>query len=204
MRVQVPRAEQVERNRRLVLDAARQVFLAKGYDGATLDAIAETAGFSKGVVYSQFANKADLFFALLEQRIDERAAQNERLVGRRRGAGAIEALLRHFERDARDDAGWARVLVEFRTRAMRDATLNRRYAQLHRRTVERLASLLERVRSAGDDVDDDGAVVSPEAMALFILAMGAGLALERSVDSRVLPVDELVAMTVRALGGSAT
>jgi AcrR family transcriptional regulator len=198
MRVQVPRAEQVERNRRLVLDAARQVFLAKGYDGATLDAIAETAGFSKGVVYSQFANKADLFFALLEQRIDERAAQNEWVVGRRRGAAAVEALLRHSERDARHDAGWARVLVEFRTRAMRDAALNRRYAQLHRRTIERLAGLLERVRGDGDTV------VPPEAMALFILAMGAGLTLERSVAPRALPVDELVAMAVRALGGSAT
>ena len=41
-----------------------------------LDVIAEEAGFSKGVVYSQFAGKPDLFIALLEQRIAERAAQN--------------------------------------------------------------------------------------------------------------------------------
>ena len=46
------RVEQVERNRDLVLAAARRVFLHRGYSGATLDAIAQEAGFSKGVVYS--------------------------------------------------------------------------------------------------------------------------------------------------------
>ncbi|HBW18247.1 MAG: TetR/AcrR family transcriptional regulator [Streptosporangiaceae bacterium] len=70
------RAEQNERNRRLVLEAARSIFLARGYHGASVDEIAEQAGFSKGVVYSRFGNKADLFLALLEQRIDERAEQN--------------------------------------------------------------------------------------------------------------------------------
>ena len=68
--------EQGERNRDLVLAAARRVFLARGYAGATLEAIAEDAGFSKGVVYSQFASKADLFFALLARRKAERAEEN--------------------------------------------------------------------------------------------------------------------------------
>src|SRR5262245_25086032 len=79
MAVRLRRAEQVERNRTAVLDAARRVFLDRGYGGATVDAIAEEAGFSKGVVYSQFGSKADMFMALLEQRITERAAQNERI-----------------------------------------------------------------------------------------------------------------------------
>ncbi len=37
------RAEQNERNRALVLDAARRVFLARGYHAATLDEIADEA-----------------------------------------------------------------------------------------------------------------------------------------------------------------
>jgi AcrR family transcriptional regulator len=37
----------------------------------TLDAIADEAGFSKGVVYSRFGSKADLFLALLDRRIEE-------------------------------------------------------------------------------------------------------------------------------------
>jgi len=73
------RAEQAGRNRVLVLDAARRVFLARGYHNATLEQIADEAGFSKGVVYSQFASKADLFLALLDARIAERAEENARL-----------------------------------------------------------------------------------------------------------------------------
>jgi hypothetical protein len=48
MRTAISRVEKVERNRELVLEAARRVFLAKGHEGASLDAIAEDAGFSKG------------------------------------------------------------------------------------------------------------------------------------------------------------
>jgi AcrR family transcriptional regulator len=198
MRVQVPRAEQVERNRRLVLDAARRVFLAKGYDGARLDGIAEEAGFSKGVVYSQFESKADLFLALLDERIEERAAQNERRAARKHGREAMRALLRHFDRDARDEAGWARVLVEFRARALRDPELNRRYAEAHRRSVERLADLIERVHA-----DDDGELpASPFVIAQFIFALGAGLTLERGVDPGALPTDDILAIFERAIGGS--
>ena len=66
MAVRLRRAEQVERNRGAVLEAARQVFIERGYAGASLEAIAEEAGFSKGVGYSQFGSKPELFFALLE------------------------------------------------------------------------------------------------------------------------------------------
>jgi AcrR family transcriptional regulator len=82
------RSLQVERNRQLVLKAARRVFLAKGYAGSSLEAIAEEAGFSKGVVYSQFDSKADLFLALLERRISERAQQNEQVAAESTGAAA--------------------------------------------------------------------------------------------------------------------
>ena len=114
MRTRRTRAEQVEENRTAVLAAAKQVFLARGYAGATLEAIAEEAGFSKGVVYSRFESKADLFLALLEGRIDERAAQNERLVADAPGAAGVLALLENFERDSRAEADWGNVLVEFR------------------------------------------------------------------------------------------
>ena len=46
------RAEQTGQNHERVLEAARRVFLAKGFHVATLDQIANEAGFSKGVIYS--------------------------------------------------------------------------------------------------------------------------------------------------------
>ena len=89
------RAEQSERNRGLVLAAARRVFLARGYHGATLEQIADEAGFSKGVVYSQFESKADLFLGLLEARISEQGGgerQACRVLARRRSAGPDRPL----------------------------------------------------------------------------------------------------------------
>ena len=94
------RAEQVERNREEVLAGARRVFLSRGYGKATVEAIAEDAGFSTGVVYSQFGSKADLFLALLERRIDERAERND--VGHRTAGGldGVQALVLTARRDS--------------------------------------------------------------------------------------------------------
>ena len=197
MTVRLRRAEQVERNRTAVLDAARHVFLDRGYGGATVDAIAEEAGFSKGVVYSQFGSKADMFMALLEQRITERAAQNERLVAGKSLAEAARELLLAADRDVVSDRGWAQLLVEFRAHAARDPILNRRYADAHRRTVAQLAALLARIH--------DQAGKSPAApvtsMAEFVLAMGTGVTLERAANPSALHADHTIAMMLRALDG---
>ena len=197
MAVRLRRAEQVERNRTAVLDAARRVFLDRGYGGATVDAIAEEAGFSKGVVYSQFGSKADMFMELLEQRINERAAQNERVAAGKPLAPAARELLLAANRDVVSEHGWAQLLVEFRAHAARDPVLNRRYADAHRRTVAELAGLLARVH----DRDGTPPVVPVTSMAEFVLAMGTGLTLERAANPAALPADDGVAMMLRALIG---
>src|SRR5262245_46399036 len=56
--------------RRHLLDAAAVVFARKGFHGATIDEVAETAGFTKGAVYSNFENKEDLFFAMVDDRVE--------------------------------------------------------------------------------------------------------------------------------------
>jgi AcrR family transcriptional regulator len=199
MTVRLRRAEQVERNRTAVLDAARSVFLDRGYGGATVDAIAEEAGFSKGVVYSQFGSKADMFMALLEQRITERAAQNERLVAGKSLADAARELLLAANRELVSEQGWAQLLVEFRAHAARDPVLNRRYADSHRRTVAELAALLARLHEQAGT----SPTVPPQSMAEFVLAMGTGLTLELAANPAALPMDDGLAMMLRALDGVA-
>ncbi len=54
-----------EVRRRAILDAAWQVFLERGFAGATIDAVVERAGGSKATVYAQFGNKEGLFVALV-------------------------------------------------------------------------------------------------------------------------------------------
>ena len=199
MTVRLRRAEQVERNRTVVLDAARRVFLDRGYGGATVDAIAEEAGFSKGVVYSQFGSKADMFMTLLEQRITERAAQNERVVAGKSLAEAGRELLLAANRDAVSEQGWAQLLVEFRAHAARDPVLNRRYADAHRRTVGQLAALLTGLY----DRAGISPAVPPQSMAEFVLAMGTGVTLERAANPAALPEDHAISLMVNALVGPA-
>lgn len=64
-----PRAAHLgpERRRPLVLDAAMEVFLEHGFEGASMNAIAERAGVSKPVVYDCFASKDELFKALFRR-----------------------------------------------------------------------------------------------------------------------------------------
>jgi AcrR family transcriptional regulator len=196
MATRLTRPQQVERNRELVVDAARAVFTEAGYAKATLDAIAERAGFSKGVVYSQFDSKADLFLVLLERRIDERADQNRTIATGLSPPEVVAAVLDAAERDATADPAWQQVLVEFRAQAARDPALNRRYAALHERTVERLSRML-------DDVYARAAVPAPAPMrtlAEFVLAIGTGVTLERSANADALPRDEMLVIVSRALG----
>ena len=50
--------------RRRLLDAALEVFAERGYASANLDQVAAAAGLTKGAIYSNFASKDDLFFAM--------------------------------------------------------------------------------------------------------------------------------------------
>jgi len=180
------RVEKVGRNRQLVLAAARRVFLARGYAGATLDAIADEAGFTKGVVYSQFQSKADLFLALLEQRIAERAEQNAQLADEVGGASSAElvtALLALADQLQLADPDWSLLVVEFRAQAARDPELGRRYAIAHAQTIDRLARTLAGVyERAGVQPP-----VPPHRLAEFALAIGSGVVLERAANPDALP-----------------
>lgn len=64
------RTENKEHRINTILNAARQVFFAKGYVRATMDEIAAGAGVSKPVVYSHFSSKDALFFSLVLPVID--------------------------------------------------------------------------------------------------------------------------------------
>jgi hypothetical protein len=100
------------------------------------------------------------------------------------------------DRDSREEWGWALVLIEFRGHVSHDPELNRRYAALHARTVDQLATLLEQLCArAGVD-----RVVPPRSMAEFMLAVSHGTRLERATAPDALPTSDLIALTTRALG----
>jgi AcrR family transcriptional regulator len=196
MTTRLRRPEMVARNREAVLAAARRVFLERGYAGATLEMIAEEAGFSKGVMYSQFDSKADLFLTLLHRRIDERAQEQDRIVNEHVGADGLRALIERFSQDAAAQSAWLRATIEFRALASRDPELNQRYAAAHARTVERFASALALLCMKAKV----GPAVSERLMAEFILALSSGTVLEWAANPAALPIDDVVQLVARALG----
>jgi AcrR family transcriptional regulator len=57
--------------RRQILDGARKVFMDLGFDGASMNEIARSAGVSKGTLYVYFADKSRLFEAIVEGEVLE-------------------------------------------------------------------------------------------------------------------------------------
>jgi AcrR family transcriptional regulator len=61
------RERRLEHTRALLLDAAEEVFAAKGFMAASVDDIAHAAGYTKGAIYKHFATKEDLFLAVSDR-----------------------------------------------------------------------------------------------------------------------------------------
>ena len=61
----VPAAADDSAKRRQIVEGAREIFLAKGFDAASMSDIARTAGVSKGTLYVYFENKEQLFEAIV-------------------------------------------------------------------------------------------------------------------------------------------
>jgi len=187
MSPRLSRAEQNDRNRALLLAAALRVFLARGYHAASLEQIADEAGFSKGVVYSRFESKADMFLALLTDRIAERAAQNAAAAGQLARPGDLAALLALAWQAERAAPGWRLLVTEFRVHAARDPQLSRRYAAAHARTVDGIAGVLGLVAErAGRAL-----AVPPRQLAELLLAIETGLALEQLADPGAVSLPQL-------------
>jgi AcrR family transcriptional regulator len=68
-----------QQTRDVLIAAAMEVFARRGYEGASLEEIAETAGFTRGAIYKNFGGKEDLFFAVID-RFNEQVVEAFRAV----------------------------------------------------------------------------------------------------------------------------
>lgn len=55
-----------QQTRDALVAAATEVFARRGFEGAALEEIAETAGFTRGAIYKHFDDKEDLFLAVID------------------------------------------------------------------------------------------------------------------------------------------
>ena len=172
MRVAPTRAQRQAQTRQELVDAAERLFTAQGFHATSLDAVAAEAGFKKGAVYSNFASKEDLFFAVYERRVDVRVAEVERtLEAAPTPRDGIERIIPGNGDRPQANDGWMAVFFEFWAHVLRHPELRERFAAQHRRIIDVLAGAMV---ESGEQMTDD-----PHKLATARYAMQLGLQLER-------------------------
>ncbi|GAA3787334.1 TetR/AcrR family transcriptional regulator [Streptomyces phyllanthi] len=175
------RVESQERTRERLVATARELFLRDGYGATSLSDVAETAGYSKGAVYSNFRSKDHLCLAVLD---DVRAEQLVLLTDSVMRDGGIDDRLAAFaawgEAHIGDEA-WTTLEVEFLTRARHDDELRGEITARVAVIREVLAQLLE---ALARDLGVSPAMPADQA-AMTLLSLGIGLGIQRIADPAV-------------------
>jgi AcrR family transcriptional regulator len=195
------RADSQRRTRRTLVRTARELFLRDGYFATSLERVAETAGYSKGAVYSNFASKDDLCLAVLDLVVAERARE---LVGALASAtdtaGRIAAA-ENWVDEVTADRGWITLEVECASQVRGDPRLR---AALAERAAARRTSVAKALSVAA--VAAGTTLPAPaEDLATALISAGLGLAMQRAVDPtlEVRPVFGTFAALVAGLADGA-
>ncbi len=85
-------AERTAATRAQLLLAARKLFADKGFSEVSTQQIVADAGVTRGALYHQFADKADLFAAVYEQVEEELVADVVTAIAAENPAGTLEAM----------------------------------------------------------------------------------------------------------------
>jgi AcrR family transcriptional regulator len=130
-----------EETRARLLAAAADVFAKKGYERASVDDIAQAAGFTKGAVYWNFASKEELFLALVQER--EAALLDEFFAAAAaRSDDYVANLTEVFKRRAPDPNEW-KIWMEFRLYASRRPALARKMKKQGDEAFQALVAALD-------------------------------------------------------------
>jgi AcrR family transcriptional regulator len=193
-------AEAREQTRRNLLAAARRAFGERGFAGASLEQIAERAGYTRGALYYNFpGGKEELFIALLEERIDNRVEVTRTVF---EGGGDDAAATITQAREAAANAGaavrenreWQLLFFEFALHGARD-----------RRFAARLAASEARLRSALADLIEERAAalggeppIPADNLARALNALANGIMLDRLIEPEDVS-DDLLEQVVELL-----
>jgi len=176
------RAERQAQTRSQLIDAAAQVFARRGFQAASVEEIAEEAGYSHGAVYSNFEGKADLFIAVFEDYMAERVRELAETQAELADDASLEVRARALadqwmDRLARDRESFA-LHMEFLAHAGRDPQLARRFGTRSSAMREAVARYISHYQQeAGLEP-----VMPTDDLALILRALGIGLAIESLVS----------------------
>ena len=144
-----------ENTRARLLEAAALVFAEEGLDGATVEAVCERAGFTRGAFYSNFESKDELFLELAGsvggERLRTVAARIEELTA----SGALApdcdlgVLVQQVMDTGTDDRLGVMLLSEIRIHALRDEAFGRAYLAQEQEMVDGIARIITDVVATG-------------------------------------------------------
>ncbi len=186
--------------RERLLDAALDVFHARGASTPSLSDIAQLAGVTRGAVYVHFENKADLFTALCERTMlpMDATSAGDPSVG---PLARLRALcIYQMQQTVRDERyrRMSDILFHRFERSEQNAAIVERMAQRRGRCIDARKGLMREAMAAGElpaDLDLDRAIPLLHACVTGIirdsLLAGSEIDLERDATSYV---DALLAM----------
>jgi AcrR family transcriptional regulator len=194
------RDERKQQTRADLLATARSVFEERGFHAASLDEIAEAAGYSKGAIYSNFEGKDELFLAVLTEHLDRRVRA---LVDVGLDQDTFEQGIRAVARSGVEvglrEPAWTPLLVEFWTHASRRDGLRAAVLALHERQLDGLAALVEELALR----HGRRFRIAPREVVRGTGALGRGFALERLLDPGASYADAYEELFVAATLGVA-
>jgi AcrR family transcriptional regulator len=170
------RAQSRAQTRQRLVDAAMREFARQGYAGASVNVIAEEAGYTVGALYSNFTTKDELFWAAFEQHCAGELAALEELVAT---TGSWQQLLsavtdRFTDLDEQHRQWWC-LWAELWL-----------YGQRHPETAHRLAAVQQDSRAViARAMARDGQPADPERVAL-VHALWTGFMLYRLADPHAI------------------
>lgn len=194
------RAEQQAQTRAAILDAAAAAFAARGFHGASMQYIADLAGFTQGALYANFPSKAELFLALIDARMARDVARIHDSVSGVGEGVADESGVAHAAQRVREsrEQGFDDVLLslEFILFAVRERpelreALARRYRAADTEMEALIAPFVE-------ERDEHGP--SPAELALAQSSLIAGLGLRMLLDPDLLEPERAARLIAELMG----
>jgi AcrR family transcriptional regulator len=195
-RQRLTRAEAKEQTRQRLLESAARAFAEKGFGGASLEEIAESAGYSTGALYANFANKDELFMEVVATRRSRAATRRAEAVAEvfEQRDDPFDALSGLFVRVADRDREFAPLQAEFWLYAVRHPAAMDVIAA----GVSDQVNALEPVVARALDRFGATAGAAPREVTMVMMALFTGLARQRRLDPHAVP-DDLFTRALRWL-----
>jgi AcrR family transcriptional regulator len=142
------RREKQQQTRQALLEAAAQLFCERGLEGASVDEIAQAAGYTKGAFYANFKSKEELFLVMLDEHFAKEFDRlDHALAGSHDPQEEAQAAAADFIRYAGVDE-WPALYFQFVAYAAQNEDFRQELATRHRAMRERLAQLFKRWKDA--------------------------------------------------------